>query len=275
MTLPPATRLLSEEAYALAARYDLGAPLAQYQRRFGRQNLVGYAVLLLAASLLLLLSFVFTNVLATNADFLRLMALFATVSMLDMMIRDLIYRRTCVLVCSAGLVWRRGRKQEVVRWEEIESVAYGSAIGDVIEQIDPWRIIKPSWHGLEPLCAVRRTDGTKLTCRLGRLQTRQLGESVARASLPYVLPRALESYNYGATVSFGPLAVRREGISRKQKFLPWNQYQGYLITEGVLTIWQPGGEPWVRLPLRQISNLLVLTNLLDEIRQYQRQGVIS
>lgn len=274
MTHPSATQPLSEEAYALAARCDLGAPLAQYRRPF-RTDVIGYAVLLLAALLLVGGSLIFTPFDANNIDFLRLMALLVLVSTLGQMIRDLIYRRTSVLVCTAGLVWRRGRKQEVVRWEEIESVAYGSAMGSAMEQIDPWRAIKPSWHGLEPLCTVRRTDGTELTCRLRRLQTRQLGETVARTSLPYLLPRAMESYNHGAPVSFGALAVGPYGISSGQRSLPWNQYRGYLLTEGALTIWQPGGVPWVRLPLRQIPNLLILTDLLDEIRQNQRQGVIS
>ncbi len=267
MTNPLAASSLPEEAYNLAAQYGLGTPQAQYQRSLSRRRLIVEAVIAFAGIVLLIFSIIFISIInhlssgsvgwtavwqiATDVRMLLM------ISGLGLLIRDLIYHPHHVLVCTGGLIWRRSKKQRVVRWEEVESVS-----------------LRDGTTGAEPICTVRRTDGAKLICWMDRSQLKALGEAVAHAAEPYLLPRAWETYRSGAPVRFGKLIrIGQDGIHHKRKFLPWSQYCGYLMDESVLIISMRDGEFWTDVPLHRIPNLHVLTGLLDKIRQGQAQGI--
>lgn len=254
MTNPPAPSSLPEEAYNLAAQHGLGTPQAQYQRHLNRRSLVVEAVIGLAG----IAAFIFITISLPLGSVWRSAGFylgFLTVFVLGQMIRDLSLHRLRILICTGGLVWRRGKKLQVVRWEEVESVIDGNT-------------------ALEAVCTIRKIDGTALICLIDRSQTKELGTAVARATEPYLLPRALESYRSGTSVHFGKLiSIGQDGIHNKRKFLPWNHYSGYFMEENVLTILQRDGEFWTDAPLPKIPNLHVLTGLLDTIRQSQVQSV--
>ncbi len=266
MTHPSASRSLSEEAYNLAAQYGLGAPQAQYQRHMGRRSLIVKAIMGAVGIVIFVFSIIFMSIINLSSTSVWWTAVWQSATYASMlllifglgqMFRDLIYHPHRVLLCTGGLVWRRGKKQQVARWEEIESVSLrvGSAVGETI-------------------CTLCQTDGKKLVCWMDQSQIKELGEAVARATEPYLLPRAWETYRSGAPVHFDKLiSIGQDGIHQRRKFLPWNQYCGYLIDESVLILSQRDGEFWTDVPLHKIPNLHVLTGLLDRIRQSQAQSI--
>lgn len=265
------TQSVPEAAYVLAAHYDLGAPLARYQHRVSKDAWVFAGIAPVVGGFLLLNPFGITRagVWELPTALLGVAFLSASLSALGEVMRHLFYYRSAILVCTAGLLRVGGSTQEVVRWEEVESVV----------QVPPGNWGKYGFVGplldIEPACIVRRTDGRKLACKVGRSQTKHLGEMVARATAPYLLPRALAAYQDGWPVVFGPLRLTQQGISRGNTFLPWSQYRGYLLTESLLMIRQWGGERWGKLPVRKVLNLHVLTSLLDQIQRGQRESVPS
>jgi hypothetical protein len=265
------TPSLPEAAYALAAHYDLGAPLARYQHRVSKDAWVFAGIAPVIGGFLLLNPFDITRAGFWEPLTVLLCVAFLSVSLsaLGEVIRHLFYRRSAILVCTAGLLRVSGSTQEVVRWEEVESVV----------QVPPGNWGKYGFGGplldIEPACIVRSPSGRKLTCKVGRSQTKHLGEMVARATAPYLLPRVLAAYQDGGAVVFGPLLLTQQGISRGNTFLPWSQYRGYLVTGSLLMILQWGGERWGKLPVRKVPNLPVLTSLLDQIQRSQRESVLS
>jgi hypothetical protein len=254
-TLPPA-------AYELAARYQLGPPMAEYQRWFQPRELIGSAALILVG-----LFFVFGSLFTTSPDgplgFLIVGLIFIAAGLIWPLIFLLNFSHR-VYVCAEGLIQVRGSKADVVRWDQVESFlqavtrrttrAYGIPVARFTSHI----------------YTVRRMDGTKLTFKDGLRNVENLGNTIARATAHRLTPRAIAAYNSGAPVAFGNLSISQQGISMGQKLLPWSEYQGYQIKNGAVSIRQQGKKlNWATLPVRRFPNLLVFVALMDYIHSSQ------
>jgi hypothetical protein len=120
---------------------------------------------------------------------------------------------------------------------------------------------------------VRRADGTKLVFRDNLRGVEALGDRLARETARYLFPHALAAYHAGGQVPFGDLAISKQGISRGGKLLPWAEYQGVAVVNGVVRLQQRGKRfNWTAVQVRKLPNLLVFLNLLESVQREQRQG---
>ncbi len=105
-------------------------------------------------------------------------------------------------LCQEGVVSLTGRREIVMRWDQVTSVT---------RYISRW-------------CCLRRSDGVELTIREGSFEH---GEALCRSSERQVvqrqLPQVLASYSAGIPISFGDLTVTQQGLSldHGRKTLLW------------------------------------------------------
>jgi hypothetical protein len=94
--------------------------------------------------------------------------------------------------------------------------------------------------------------------QLGRL----LEIGVTRAQLP----KAIDRFNAGKTVSFGPVKVTPRGITAGHQSLPWSQIGEVQTRKGVVSVKKSGKWlAWKRLPVSEIPNYFVFDALVRGI----------
>jgi hypothetical protein len=108
---------------------------------------------------------------------------------------------------------------------------------------------------LEPVSGVT----TPVTIeQLGRL----LDEGVTRAKLP----QAIDRFNAGQAVSFGPLTVSPSGISADDRALPWSEIQQVRTWQGYVSVRKSGKWlAWKTARVAQIPNYFVFDALVRAI----------
>jgi hypothetical protein len=87
------------------------------------------------------------------------------------------------------------------------------------------------------------------------------------------MPLAIDAYNAGHAIPFGPLSVSLQGISnQKGTILPWHQISGVTVNQNVVTVIQSERvKKWVSAPMSQVPNIGVLTALVNYGIQHARQ----
>jgi hypothetical protein len=101
-----------------------------------------------------------------------------------------------------GLLYTNGKKAEVVRWDEIESIFW-------------WKK-----RGISYLC---RKDGSKFAY-IGEMEkAREVSSIVAGIMLERLWPDVLARYQKAGKVHFGPLAITREGIANFSQTASWER----------------------------------------------------
>jgi hypothetical protein len=94
--------------------------------------------------------------------------------------------------------------------------------------------------------------------QLGRL----LEIGVTRAQLP----KAIERFNAGHTVSFGPLSVSPGGIAAGDQSLPWRQIEEVQTRKGMVSVKKSGKWlAWKRVQVSQIPNYFIFDSLVRAI----------
>jgi len=256
-TLPPA-------AYELAARYQLGAPTAEYRRWLRPAGIATSAALMLVGLLFLLIAL--TNMDSSSPGLLVFGLIFICAGLIWPII-FLLNSSQRVYVCAAGLVQVKGSAVDAVRWDQAESVTQAVTRQTIRVYLIP--VARITYHAY----TVRRPDGTKLTFKDGLRNVESLGNTITRATAQYLTPRAIAAYNSGAPVAFGGLSISQQGISKGQTLLPWSQFQNYQINNGRVLIRQQGKRlNWSSTPVRNVPNLLVFVALMDLIRRGQPSG---
>jgi len=94
--------------------------------------------------------------------------------------------------------------------------------------------------------------------QLGRL----LETGVTRAQLP----KAIERFNAGQAVSFGPLSVGPSGIAAGDQLLPWSEIQEVQTRKGMVSVKRSGKWlAWKRAQVSQIPNYFIFDTLVRAI----------
>lgn len=249
---------------ALAAQHQLGAPVAEY-RRWLRPSSIVYSVLLVVAGLLLLL------IAGAGGGGALVSFIIGLVLFVCGLIAPLIFllnRGQRVYVFAEGLMRTKGSRSEVVRWDQVESLrqAIVKITYKVLYVIPVARIVRHTY-------TVCQMDGTKLVFRDSLRGVEVLGDRVSRETARCLFPKALATYHAGEQVAFGDLTISKQGVSRSGKLLPWAEYQGVEVVQGVVKIQQRGKRfSWTSVQVRKMPNLLVFLNLLESIQREQRQG---
>ncbi len=165
-------------------------------------------------------------------------------------------RNLSVTVTADGLTQNKNGTLTSVRWDEI--------VG--IWQAVTKRYYNGVYSGTTHVYTVQKADGKKLVFKDVLKNVEELGNTIQSEATKRHLPRALETYNSGGTVTFGNLSLNRTGLTKGGKTLAWNEIQGVQIQKGYINIKQQGRWlRWANIPVSSIPNMLVFLTLVDRI----------
>lgn len=165
-------------------------------------------------------------------------------------------RNRSVSLTRDGLIYNKNGTLTTVRWDEIAGV---------------WQNITRRYYngvytGTTHVYTLQTYDKKKLTFNDTLKNVEELGNTIQKEVSNRHLPRAMETYNSGGTVSFGTVSVNRLGLTKGDKTLPWNEIQGVQIKKGYIQIKKQGKWlNWANIPVSAIPNMLVFLTLVDRI----------
>ncbi len=151
-----------------------------------------------------------------------------------------------------ALVRAGGEATEIFRWSDVRDVyAYVNPVG-----------VK---------CRVVTKDGRKLQIDTSVKEGKKLEEDVRQAIFDHMLPGALEAFERGTTLTFGPLRIDQSYLYYKDKRLSWNEvakmqllYNAY--TRSVQFEVNAAGSvllPWCSVKMQDIPNVDVFKTLAE------------
>jgi len=162
-----------------------------------------------------------------------------------------------VALYSSGLAYNDNKGLQTWRWEEVDQ--FLSAITR--------HYTNGVYTGTTYVYTLRKADNTKLVFdnRLNKVQ--DLGPLIERAVTPTLYKRAADAYNAGQTVTFGPIAISKEGVTIGKKVYPWAEVAQVSINQGFVQVSKKGGG-WfsgASASAATIPNLNVLLSIVDQI----------
>lgn len=156
-----------------------------------------------------------------------------------------------------GLVIEQGKQIHILSWRDIQ-----------VWQRITRRSSNGIYAGTTYLYTVRRVDGYRI--ELGSLvkQIAELGEAMTTGVTQAQVPLAFSAVQTGQTLTFGPFSVNQQGIGFKREFLPWQQMQDIVVSQGIVTVKkaESRSRPWQAL-VSAIPNIRVFLVLVEEMRQ--------
>jgi hypothetical protein len=259
LDLPP------EQASLLA---PLGEPVAEFRPGFGHYLgqvilMVGSLVLGLAFLALAIVPFCLPGgrvVWAAHA----LKALIAGIALCGVGIRSGVQLRRArglrVFVFPDALARLLSARTDVVYWTEIRTVRRAS-----FSSTERGHSAKPA-H----LLTLETADGRVFEFNETIGDLRRLRELVEEHTVEHLMHPALDAYEAGQVLAFGPLQVSREGIRRDAKSLPWEQYAGARIAQGELIVSASGARrPFWRVLIRDVPNVHVFVALAEYVTRFK------
>jgi hypothetical protein len=111
-----------------------------------------------------------------------------------------------------------------------------------------------------------------------------LGELLEEHLISHHLPRALEIYRSGGSVTFGPLVVSKRGLSTQiesqrglcggTKVLSWKKFGGLRLSNATLQITRkPANRVWLGFSLQDIPNVALLLTFLHALVEERQQDL--
>lgn len=252
---------ISAEAEQFASKYELGKASAEYRTHFSPLKMV-YSSLCLALGLLLVVVMLMTEGISGQAIALVCALFFLVLGFIPL--TNWLSRRSWQLIaCADGFVFVRGKRVDVYRWEQIETV---------------WqRVFKQYYRGL-PVSATHKyriqcSDGKHVAFDDTFANIEKFGVTVGREVTQNLLPAVLMAFNRGDAVSFGKIAVDSKGIHDGKELLAWSQVKGVTLSQDMVTFQQAGKVvTWSSAKVARIPNILVFMELADYAMGRQRFG---
>jgi len=162
-------------------------------------------------------------------------------------------------VYDDGLIFTNRRGQRCVRrWDDVTEV-YESII---------YRNPRYRTGIIGRKCTVYQTDGQRIKLGVAIQNSSSLGLTIQAEVRKRLLPRAIETYEAGGRVAFGPeLALGQQGLTSGQKMLPWDAVADIKFGRWrSVRISQRGKRrPWKSIMHSRIANYLVLREMLEVI----------
>ena len=175
-------------------------------------------------------------------------------------VRSLIKGSVHAYVYTEGFLRARGKRYDVVRWEQIESVWY-----------------KYGKHSYGPrlTITVRLDDGRVLkfddTIGFVDVLLHRIQEHIDKRQLP----RVLEDFQRKKDVIFGKIHVDSQGINNEKELVPWDQIDKIDTTEDDLVVVIKHGHPlkWSPIKVQDTPNLSTLIALVDTIVKEKKADI--
>jgi hypothetical protein len=175
-----------------------------------------------------------------------------------------------LFVFSWGVSWIDGAEEISAGWDQVTHVwraitrhyANGSPTYTdyryTLRLADGW---SRSFRGALPARRARASGAVRLRPAPGvttPVTIEQLGRLLETGVTRAQLPKAIDRFNAGQAVVFGPLAVSLNGIAAGGQSLPWSEIEGVQTRKGVVSVRKSGKLlAWKRAQVSQIPNYLV------------------
>lgn len=163
-----------------------------------------------------------------------------------------IRRKIVVTLYDKGFIYREGRKQQIVTWEQIRS----------IESFTIKRWNKPLRH-----YNVYLEDSTHISLSIAIADVQKLGTAIEQAIVARLLPDVLADYAAQKPIVFPGLCLNQNMVSKSDESLLWPEVDQIILTTEQFAIkerWVAGD--WLTLPVVQLRNMCVLEALLEHIK---------
>jgi len=196
--------------------------------------------------------------------------------------------------CADGLAYMQGEHIQTVRWSDIAQVWRKSAlvngilitIGYLVQPANgpqfSFSLLSGPYANL--MNAFGGADGVSISSGAGEMSSsggfteisgyidlsayRGLGELIEDQMVRQQLPHALESYQRGNVVSFGPLSIHPQGLSDGLNELTWNEIADIQVSPAAVQISKkPAGLVWFTLNASAIPNMALLVAVLKTIQR--------
>ncbi len=261
---------LSPEVYQLGEKHQLGAPVGIYTRRVTLSGKVAFTgILLLALAIVgafLILLYGSSLALSPSSLAFSLMGFCQGIFLVGMLLSMMrheelispLHPKLSVSVYTEGLLYRKGRKIQVVRWEQIQSIrrqftAYRRK-GKII-------LTRPAYT-----CELSQKPGLVLSAAISNVD--EVGAFIERELTKRLLPQVQVDYQAGKPIVFSNLSLTRQSISNRERNFAWERVSRVEVGPEKLVIEGDGNHSDLLIvPLTDISNLCVLEALLEHIRQ--------
>jgi hypothetical protein len=166
------------------------------------------------------------------------------------------FRGLSVQVYEDRLVRSKGSKTETLRWDEIRAVFQS------ITNIERYGQVVNTLHTY----TIETTDGRTLKFSNEIVDIHSLGQIIQTEVTNRLVPKMMQSFNSGETVSFGTFSLNKQGITQGKKSLEWAEIEGAQIDNGVVTFKKQGKWfNWTRVPADKIPNLPTFLTLIDHM----------
>ncbi|QBD80045.1 hypothetical protein EPA93_30305 [Ktedonosporobacter rubrisoli] len=119
------------------------------------------------------------------------------------------------------------------------------------------------------LFIIQRKDGLKIELNddLGAIEI--VGDTISEQTTRILLPPAMEQVMKGQTISFGPLSLKRQELSKGGQVLPCQQIEAVDLHEGFVRVKRWG--KWSNLEeMRKVPNVMVFLNLAETFLKQEK-----
>jgi hypothetical protein len=123
------------------------------------------------------------------------------------------------------------------------------------------------YTGTTYLYTLQKADGSRAKFDNAFSKAKELGRIIAQKTSPFQYKRAVEAYNAGKTIVFGPVGLNKNGIAIGNKVYPWKETRQVSIAQGYLRISKKDGG-WfsgASASAASIPNLEVLLLIIDQV----------
>ncbi len=164
-------------------------------------------------------------------------------------------RDLCVRLFTDGFTRTLSGQTVAVHWDEVAEV---------------WQNVIQTYRGsahtnTTHIYTVCLADGRKFVFNDQVDKIAGLGAALQQQCAARMLPRAREAYNAGEVITFGPLSVNRDGITKGSATLPWEQVEQVELRRGVLHVRKKKERrDWAFAMASKIPNLPVLIALVNQ-----------
>ena len=248
---------LSDEAGQLATQYSLGAPTADYKVVLNKEKRTYIIIGIVGTLLCGAASGIFFAPTENYNVGVGLLCIAFALFCLGMAVRyatyPLRYKTWHIYTCDNGFIFSKGGKAEVFPWEKIESF---------------WQQITQHKRygmniGMTHKYTVRRSDGTEviLDDKFGNVD--KLGETINEEIIKVKLPQAIAAFASGQVLSFGPISISPQGVTKGKDLLPWDQIKRIYVADGYFIIDRDKKLlNWANIEASKIPNVLLLSALI-------------
>lgn len=157
---------------------------------------------------------------------------------------------------EAGLAYYDRQGLRRMTWENVDAV---------------WQAVTRHYRngvytGTTHVYTVRAQDGTRIVLDDKLDKVEELGNAIQDSVSRVLYPRYAAALNNGQRLTFGPLAIDRQGIYAGNKSLMWNEIKAIKIAQGNISVKKEGGWfNWASATVPQIPNFFVFYSLIKQM----------